>query len=132
MNVDFSKRWVYIRYYYIKRKEKPGTGSRGDAAKKRFDLLSFLDGLSSSQRSTITNVFGDESSENTNANETVATENDTRIDNEESVITQKETFWRIIRWRTFVMNIIRKMIRLIRRREKCHLTLRNYCIYLNK
>ncbi|XP_047023041.1 uncharacterized protein LOC124632303 [Helicoverpa zea] len=53
---DCSKRWCYIRDYYIRRRGKPGTGSSGEAAKKRSDLLSFLDSLPSSQRGSITNV----------------------------------------------------------------------------
>ncbi|XP_073952108.1 uncharacterized protein [Choristoneura fumiferana] len=48
---DCAKRWCYVRDYYIRRKAKPGTGSSGEAAKKRSDLLSFLDRLPSSQRS---------------------------------------------------------------------------------
>ncbi|KAL4112856.1 hypothetical protein QTP88_016576 [Uroleucon formosanum] len=58
---DCSKRWAYVRDYYIRRKGKPGTGSGGEAAKNRSVLLSFLDSLPSSQRlNTITNVVGDE------------------------------------------------------------------------
>ncbi|GBP51857.1 hypothetical protein EVAR_88562_1 [Eumeta japonica] len=38
---------------------KPGNSSSGEAAKKRSDLLSFLDSLSSSQRSSITNVVNE-------------------------------------------------------------------------
>ncbi|XP_030031640.1 uncharacterized protein LOC115448369 [Manduca sexta] len=55
-DTDCSKRWCYIRDYYIRRRGKPGTGSSGEAAKKRSDLLSFLDSFPSSQRSSITNV----------------------------------------------------------------------------
>lgn len=58
---DCSKRWAYVRDYYIRRKGKPGTGSGGEAAKNRSVLLSFLDSLPSSQRlNTITNVVRDE------------------------------------------------------------------------
>lgn len=42
-DVECSKRWQYIRDYYIRKKGKPGTGSPGEAAKKRTTLLSFLD-----------------------------------------------------------------------------------------
>lgn len=61
---DCSKRWCYIRDYYIRRRGKPGTGSSGEAAKKRSDLLSFLDSLPSSQRSSITNVVDENSGDN--------------------------------------------------------------------
>lgn len=55
---DCSKRWAYVRDYYIRRKGKPGTDSGGEAAKNRSVLLSFLDSLPSSQRlNTITNVL---------------------------------------------------------------------------
>lgn len=37
-----------------------GTDSGGEAAKKRSDLLSFLDSMVSSQRKSITNVVGDD------------------------------------------------------------------------
>lgn len=58
---DCSKRWAYVRDYYIRCKGKPGTGSGGEAAKNRSVLLSFLDSLPSSQRlNTITNVVRDE------------------------------------------------------------------------
>ncbi|GFT55777.1 uncharacterized protein NPIL_594031 [Nephila pilipes] len=60
---DCLKRWNYVRDYYIKRRGKPGSGSVGEAAKKRSDLLSFLDDISSSQRAIIANVVGDEISE---------------------------------------------------------------------
>ncbi|CAH2102445.1 unnamed protein product [Euphydryas editha] len=52
---DCSKRWCYLRDYYIRRRGK-GTGSSREVAKKRSDFLSFLDSLPSPQRSSITNV----------------------------------------------------------------------------
>lgn len=61
---DCSKRWCYIRDYYIRHRGKPGTGSSGEAAKKRSDLLSFLDSLPSSQRSSITNVVAENLGDN--------------------------------------------------------------------
>lgn len=57
---DCCKRWAYVRDYYIRRKVKPGTGSGGEASKKRSDLLSFLDNMPSLQRNTFSNVVGDE------------------------------------------------------------------------
>ncbi|KAF6209807.1 hypothetical protein GE061_015558 [Apolygus lucorum] len=55
---ECSKRWAYVRDYYLRRRGKPGTGSGGELAKKRSDLLSFLDSIPSSKRSTMTNVEG--------------------------------------------------------------------------
>nr|XP_034836204.1 uncharacterized protein LOC117992588 [Maniola hyperantus] len=52
---DCSKRWCYVRDYYIRRKGKPGIGSSGEAARKRANLLSFLDSLSLSQKNCIAN-----------------------------------------------------------------------------
>ncbi|RVE51288.1 hypothetical protein evm_004092 [Chilo suppressalis] len=52
---DCAKRWCYIRDYYVRRRGKPV--SSGEAAKKRSVLLSFLDNLPSSQKSSITNVI---------------------------------------------------------------------------
>nr|CAD7424400.1 unnamed protein product [Timema monikensis] len=46
----------------------------------------------SSQRSTITNVFADESSEITSANENVAMENNIRVDNEERLTQNEKLF----------------------------------------
>ncbi|XP_045779087.1 uncharacterized protein LOC123876772 [Maniola jurtina] len=57
---DCSKRWCYVRDYYIRRKGKPGIGSSGEAARRRANLLSFLDGLSSSQKNSMTNVVDHE------------------------------------------------------------------------
>ncbi|GFU22941.1 uncharacterized protein TNCV_3946261 [Trichonephila clavipes] len=48
--------WGYERDYYIRRRGKPGSGSSGIAAKKRSELLSFLDSFAVSQRTTTTNV----------------------------------------------------------------------------
>ncbi|GFR22365.1 hypothetical protein TNCT_159511 [Trichonephila clavata] len=45
-----------MRDYYIRRRGKPGSGSSGFAAKKRSELLSFLDCFAASQRLTTTNV----------------------------------------------------------------------------
>ncbi|GFQ92145.1 hypothetical protein TNCT_65971 [Trichonephila clavata] len=53
---DCCKRWGYERDYYIRSRRKPGSGSSGITAKKRSDLLSFLDSFASSQRPSITNV----------------------------------------------------------------------------
>ncbi|GFT15997.1 uncharacterized protein TNCV_3315561 [Trichonephila clavipes] len=53
---DCCKRWGYGRDYYIRRRGKPGSGSSGIAAKKRSELLSFLDSFAVSQRTTTTNV----------------------------------------------------------------------------
>ncbi|GFQ66716.1 uncharacterized protein TNCT_521251 [Trichonephila clavata] len=53
---DSCKRWGYVRDYYIRRRGKPGSGSSGFAAKKRSELLSFLDSFATSQRPTTTNV----------------------------------------------------------------------------
>ncbi|GFW68973.1 uncharacterized protein TNCV_2918711 [Trichonephila clavipes] len=53
---DCCKRWGYVRDYYIRRRGKPGSGSSGIAAKKRSELLSFLDSFAVSQRTTTTNV----------------------------------------------------------------------------
>ncbi|GFS83793.1 uncharacterized protein NPIL_693431 [Nephila pilipes] len=57
------KRWNYVRDYYIRRRGKPGSGTTGEAAKKRSDLLSFLDHIPSSQTTTIPNIIADEISE---------------------------------------------------------------------
>ncbi|KAK9874371.1 hypothetical protein WA026_002718 [Henosepilachna vigintioctopunctata] len=54
--INCSKRWAYIRDYYIRRRGKQGTGSSGEAAKKRSNLLSFLDRYSSIKRSTTSNM----------------------------------------------------------------------------
>ncbi|PNF26363.1 hypothetical protein B7P43_G01770 [Cryptotermes secundus] len=72
-DVDCSKRWAYVRDYYIRRRGKLDTGSSGEAAKK----------------STVTNVVGDENSKGI-ITETVATEEDTQVNSEESDITQHE------------------------------------------
>ncbi|XP_074030302.1 uncharacterized protein [Leptinotarsa decemlineata] len=61
---DCSKRWCYIRDYYIRRIGKPGSGSSGETAKKRSDLLSFLDSLPFSQRGSITNVVDENPGDN--------------------------------------------------------------------
>ncbi|GFW91731.1 uncharacterized protein TNCV_4501501 [Trichonephila clavipes] len=53
---DSCKRWGYVRDYYIRRRGKPGSGSSGIAAKKRSELLPFLDSFAASQRPTTTNV----------------------------------------------------------------------------
>ncbi|GFT37009.1 uncharacterized protein TNCV_175281 [Trichonephila clavipes] len=53
---DCCKRWGYVRDYYIRRRGKPGSSSSGIAAKKRSELLSFLDSFAVSQRTTTTNV----------------------------------------------------------------------------
>ncbi|GFR33724.1 uncharacterized protein TNCT_90631 [Trichonephila clavata] len=53
---DCCKRWGYVRDYYIRRRGKPGSCSSGIAAKKRSDLLSFLDRFASSQRPSTTNM----------------------------------------------------------------------------
>ncbi|GFT98499.1 uncharacterized protein TNCV_283401 [Trichonephila clavipes] len=53
---DFCKKWGYVRDYYIRHRGKPGSGSSGIAAKKRSELLSFLDSFAVSQRTTTTNV----------------------------------------------------------------------------
>ncbi|GFS70383.1 hypothetical protein TNCV_4157971 [Trichonephila clavipes] len=53
---DCCKKWGYVRDYYIRRRGKPGSGSSGIAAKKRSELLSFLDSFAVSQRTTTTNV----------------------------------------------------------------------------
>ncbi|GFU51350.1 uncharacterized protein TNCV_1064231 [Trichonephila clavipes] len=53
---DCCKRWGYVRDYYIRHRGKPGSGSSGIAAKKRSELLSFLDSFAVSQRTTTTNV----------------------------------------------------------------------------
>ncbi|GFU25098.1 uncharacterized protein NPIL_393881 [Nephila pilipes] len=55
---DCLKRWSYVRDYYIRRRGKPG--AIGEAAKKRSDLLSFLDDVPSSQKATISNIVEDE------------------------------------------------------------------------
>ncbi|XP_063585206.1 uncharacterized protein LOC134762592 [Penaeus indicus] len=60
---DCSKRWIYIRDYYIRRKGNPCTGSAGEAIKKRSDLLSFLDSIPSAKRHSTTNVVGRELNE---------------------------------------------------------------------
>ncbi|GFQ77423.1 uncharacterized protein TNCT_567901 [Trichonephila clavata] len=52
------KRWGYARDYYIRRRGNPGSGSSGFAAKKRSELLSFLDSFAASQRPTTTNSPG--------------------------------------------------------------------------
>ncbi|KAL1489832.1 hypothetical protein ABEB36_013764 [Hypothenemus hampei] len=49
-DIECSKRWAYVRDYYIRRRGKPGTESSGEAAKKRSKQLSFLDSLSSGKR----------------------------------------------------------------------------------
>ncbi|GFW34703.1 uncharacterized protein TNCV_953311 [Trichonephila clavipes] len=51
---DCCKRWGYVRDYYIRRRGKPGSGSSGIAAKKRSELLSFLDSFAVSERTTTT------------------------------------------------------------------------------
>nr|CAI5868532.1 unnamed protein product [Callosobruchus analis] len=60
---ECSKRWGYVRDYYIKRRGKPSTGSCGEAAKKRSHQLSFLDSISSGKRSTLSNIGHSESQE---------------------------------------------------------------------
>ncbi|KAG5890943.1 hypothetical protein JTB14_019881 [Gonioctena quinquepunctata] len=62
-NNECIKRWGYVRDYYIKRRGKPGTGSSGEAAKKRSEQLSFLDSISSGKRSTLSNIEQSESQE---------------------------------------------------------------------
>lgn len=58
---DCCKRLANVRHYHVRRKDKLGSGSGGEAAKNRSVLLSFLDSFPSSQRhNTITNVVGDE------------------------------------------------------------------------
>ena len=57
---DCFKRWTYIRDYYIRRKGIPGTGSAGEASRKRSVLLSFLDTLPSAKRHSTTNVVRSE------------------------------------------------------------------------
>ncbi|KAL1487937.1 hypothetical protein ABEB36_015320 [Hypothenemus hampei] len=47
---DCSKRWAYIRDYYVRKRGKPSTGSSGEATKKRSDLLSFLYSCPSAKR----------------------------------------------------------------------------------
>lgn len=56
-DTDCKKRWCYVRDYYIRRKGKPGTGTSGEAAKKRSDHLSFLDSIPYTQRNSITNII---------------------------------------------------------------------------
>ncbi|XP_041972447.1 uncharacterized protein LOC121728349 [Aricia agestis] len=60
---DCSKRWCYVRDYYVRRKAKPGTGASGEAARKRASLLSFLDDLPTTRRGSI--HITDENPENT-------------------------------------------------------------------
>ena len=60
---DCCKRWTYIRDYYVRRKGNPGTGSVGEAAKKRSALLLFLDSIPSAKRHSTTNVVGSELNE---------------------------------------------------------------------
>ncbi|KAJ8931975.1 hypothetical protein NQ314_015073 [Rhamnusium bicolor] len=64
-DIDCSKRWAYVRDYYIRRRGKPSTGSCGEAAKKRSEQLSFLDSLSSNKKSssTISNIDDTENAE---------------------------------------------------------------------
>ncbi|KAK9738872.1 Alcohol dehydrogenase transcription factor Myb/SANT-like [Popillia japonica] len=59
-DTNCSKRWAYIRDHYIRKRGKPGTGSASEAAKKRSELLSFLDSCLSGKRSTISNIPHDE------------------------------------------------------------------------
>lgn len=92
---ECSKRWAYVRDYYIRRKGKPGTGSGGEAAKNRSVLLSFLDSLPSSQRlNTITNVVEDEvrfdESEFMENSHADLEENITQIDEREANINSNE------------------------------------------
>ncbi|KAF5277456.1 hypothetical protein FQR65_LT15986 [Abscondita terminalis] len=49
--------------YYIRKRGKSGTGSAGEAAKKRSELLSFLDSCPSAKRSTLSNIPHDDDDE---------------------------------------------------------------------
>ncbi|KAG8174728.1 hypothetical protein JTE90_014290 [Oedothorax gibbosus] len=40
---ECKARWAHVRDYYKRKQGKPGTGSTGEAAKRRAVLLSFLD-----------------------------------------------------------------------------------------
>jgi hypothetical protein len=54
--LDCSRRWAYVRDYYIRRRGKPGAGSGGEAVQKRANVLSFLDSMPVQQRKTSTKV----------------------------------------------------------------------------
>ena len=68
---------MYVRDYYIRRKGNPGKGSSGEAAKKRCELLSFLDSCASMKRTSISNV-----SENEPAISITEEEQDSYVSNE--------------------------------------------------
>jgi hypothetical protein len=50
LDKDCSKRWAFIRDYYIRKQGKPGAESAGEAAKKDQNLLSFLDSCPNGKR----------------------------------------------------------------------------------
>ncbi|KAL1493967.1 hypothetical protein ABEB36_009646 [Hypothenemus hampei] len=52
LRTDCSKRWAYMRDYYVRKRGKPSTGSSAEATKKRSDLLSFLDSFPTAKRSS--------------------------------------------------------------------------------
>ncbi|XP_072384300.1 uncharacterized protein [Diabrotica undecimpunctata] len=56
--IDCSKRWAYVRDYYIRRRGKLVSGTIGEAAKKRSAHLTFLDSMPSVQRKSTTNFVG--------------------------------------------------------------------------
>ncbi|GLV33224.1 hypothetical protein CBL_08392 [Carabus blaptoides fortunei] len=62
-DVECSKRWSYIRDYYIRRRGNPGTGSSGEAAKKKTEQPAFLVCCSSGKRRTFNVEISDSESE---------------------------------------------------------------------
>ncbi|KAG8174042.1 hypothetical protein JTE90_010811 [Oedothorax gibbosus] len=52
---ECKARWTHVRDYYKRKQGKPGTGSTGEAAKRRAVLLSFLDDKNLGKRDTINN-----------------------------------------------------------------------------
>ncbi|XP_063832100.1 uncharacterized protein LOC135081298 [Ostrinia nubilalis] len=81
-DVDCSKRWCYVRDYYIRRKSRPGTC--GETAKRRFELLHFLDKFhprySSMNGSDGTIVDGSESIDNMDNSEGTPSQNEETYD----------------------------------------------------
>ncbi|XP_050302757.1 uncharacterized protein LOC126740673 [Anthonomus grandis grandis] len=81
---DCSKRWGYVRDYYIKRRGKPSTGSSGEAAKKRSEQLSFLDSISSGKRSTLSNIENSESQESVKNSTALCSKESNNIEQQQS------------------------------------------------
>ncbi|CAH1957195.1 unnamed protein product [Acanthoscelides obtectus] len=47
---ECNKRWTYVRDYYIRRRGKPNLGTSSQAARKRAQNLTFLDGITQKKR----------------------------------------------------------------------------------